>query len=169
MSAGASGPRGAMITMERIYDASLDDVWDLWTTSAGIESWWGPEGFSVKVHALDLRPGGELHYAMTAVGPDQVAFMRSAGMPLTTEVRLAYSEVEPKRRLGYTHHADFIPGVAPYLVRTLIVLQADKGKVRMILSFDPMHEKDWTDRAVMGHESELRKLDRVVASRKKAH
>ena len=114
MSAGAGGSRGAMITMERTYRASLDDVWALWTTPEGIESWWGPEGFSVKVHSLDLRPGGALHYAMTAVGPDQVAFMKNAGMPLTTEVRLAYSEVEPKRRLGYTHLADFIPGVAPY-------------------------------------------------------
>ena len=43
------------ITMERTYDAaSLDDVWDLWTTKDGIESWWGPEGFTVKVRTLDL-------------------------------------------------------------------------------------------------------------------
>ena len=57
------------ITLERTYKASLQDVWDLWTTKEGIESWWGPDGFSVKVRKLDLRPGGELHYALTATAP----------------------------------------------------------------------------------------------------
>lgn len=165
MNPGPSGPRGSMITIERTYDASLDEVWALWTTRDGIEAWWGPEGFSVKVHAIDLRPGGELRYAMTARDPDQVAFMKSAGMPLTTETRLTYTEVEPEGRLAYAHHADFIPGVAPYPVRTVIEFHPEKGKVRMVLRFDPMHEKDWTDRAVMGRESELRKLARLIESR----
>jgi DNA-binding transcriptional ArsR family regulator len=74
-------------------EASIDDVWALWTTKVGIESWWGPEGFAVKVHKLDLRPGGEMLYAMTAVDPPQVQFMRQAGMPLTTEAKLTYTEI----------------------------------------------------------------------------
>ncbi len=32
------------ITLERTYKASLQDVWDMWTTKEGIESWWGPDG-----------------------------------------------------------------------------------------------------------------------------
>ena len=35
--------RNARITIERTYRASVEDVWDLWTTKEGIESWWGPE------------------------------------------------------------------------------------------------------------------------------
>ena len=27
------------ITLERTYKASLQDVWDMWTTKEGIESW----------------------------------------------------------------------------------------------------------------------------------
>ena len=46
------------ISFERKYEAPVEDVWDLWTTAEGIESWWGPEGFSVRVSKLDLRPGG---------------------------------------------------------------------------------------------------------------
>ena len=49
------------------------------------ESWWGPEGFEVTVTSLDLRPGGELVYVMTAVSPEQVAFMKEARMPLSTD------------------------------------------------------------------------------------
>src|SRR5271167_496960 len=81
------------IVIERTYEASIEDVWELWTTKDGIESWWGPEGFSVKVHRLDLRAGGQMLYAMTAVGPAQVQFMKQAGLPLTTEGELTFTEI----------------------------------------------------------------------------
>jgi uncharacterized protein YndB with AHSA1/START domain len=154
------------ITMERTYEASIRDVWDLWTTKDGIESWWGPEGFEVVVRKIDLRPGGELLYAMTAVAPDQVGFMKRAGMPLTTEARITYTEVVPHRRLGYIHVADFIPGVDPYDVRMLVELHSIAGGVRMVLTFDAMHDEDWTQRAVMGWESELGKLAKLLEQRR---
>jgi hypothetical protein len=35
----------------------------------------------------------------------------------------------------------------------------------MVLTLDPMHSDEWTQRAVMGMESQLRKLARVVDGR----
>ena len=64
----------AQFSIQRTYAASIDEAWALWTTKSGIESWWGPEGFDVTVTSLDLRPGGELVYLMTAMAPEQVAF-----------------------------------------------------------------------------------------------
>jgi uncharacterized protein YndB with AHSA1/START domain len=154
------------ITIERTYKASLQDVWDLWTTKKGIESWWGPEGFEVKVRKLDLRPGGELQYAMTAIGPDQVEFMKQAGMPLTTEARLTYDEIAPNRRLAYTHLADFIPGVEPYDIAHVMELHPKGQGVRMVFTFDAMHDEEWTQRAVMGWEMELGKLEKTIRERK---
>lgn len=83
--ANASPPNSPKrrITIERKYRAPLKDVWDLWTTKGGFESWWGPGGFTARVLTLDLRPGGELLYAMTASGSGQIEFMKKAGMPLT--------------------------------------------------------------------------------------
>lgn len=153
------------ITLERVYAATLQDVWDLWATKDGIESWWGPGGFAVSVRRLDLRPGGELHYAMTAIDPPQVEFMKRAGMPLTHEARLTYTEVIVRRRLAYVHLADFIPGVEPYDVATVVELASTPQGVRMTLTFDAMHSDEWTERAVMGHEGELTKLAAVVAAR----
>jgi uncharacterized protein YndB with AHSA1/START domain len=154
------------ITLERVYQADLQDVWDLWTTKEGIESWWGPGGFAVTVHTLDLRPGGELLYAMTAIDPPQVAFMKKAGMPITQECRITFKELVPLRRLVYIHLADFIPGVDPYDVATVVELQAVSEGVRMILSFDPMHSDEWTERAVMGWTSELDKLNALILARR---
>lgn len=153
------------ITMERVYQAAVRDVWELWTTKEGIESWWGPGGFTVKVHKLDLRAGGELLYAMTAIDPPQVAFMQKAGMPLTTEAHITFTEVVPLERLAYVHLADFIPGVEPYDVGTVVELHKTPGGVRMVLTFDAMHNDEWTQRATMGWESEIGKLAAVLAAR----
>jgi len=35
----------------------------------------------------------------------------------------------------------------------------------MVLTLDPIHSDEWTQRAVMGMESQLEKLGRVIASR----
>jgi uncharacterized protein YndB with AHSA1/START domain len=148
--------------LERTFSASIEDVWDLWTTSAGIESWWGPEGFAVKVRHLDLRPGGELAYAMTATAPDQIEFLKKAGMPVTSEHRLTYTEISRPRRLAYSHLADFIPGVEPYEVTTEVDLDNSVEGVRMVLTIEAMHDEQWTRMAVMGWESELGKLAKLL-------
>jgi uncharacterized protein YndB with AHSA1/START domain len=153
------------ITMERTYRADIRDVWDLWTTTEGIESWWGPGGFTVKVRKLDLQPGGELLYAMTAIDAPQVAFMKKAGMPLTTEARITFTEVAPPRRLAYIHLADFIPGVEPYDVATIVELEETSAGVRMTLTFDAMHDDEWTQRATMGWNEEIGKLGAVLERR----
>ena len=165
MSGKATNRSDNKIVIERRYEASIEDVWELWTTREGIESWWGPEGFSVKVHELDLKAGGQMVYAMTAVDPPQVQFMKKAGMPLTTEARLTYTEIVPGKKIAYTQRVDFVPGVEPYTVGNQVDFFAVGGNVRMVLTLDPMHSDVWTQRAVMGMESQLGKLDRVIASR----
>jgi hypothetical protein len=34
----------------------------------------------------------------------------------------------------------------------------------MVLTFDAMHDAEWTERSVAGHESELGRLDRILAA-----
>jgi uncharacterized protein YndB with AHSA1/START domain len=154
----------ARFSIQRTYSASLEDAWALWTTKSGIESWWGPEGFAVTVTALDLRPGGDLVYLMTAVAPEQVAFMKQAGMPLSTPCKVTYTEVSPPHRLAYKTLTDFVPGVAPYDVATVVELKAAAGGVSLTITFDAMHDDIWTERARAGHESQISKLDALMAA-----
>jgi uncharacterized protein YndB with AHSA1/START domain len=168
-TAARVGEQRRKITLERTYPgAALEDVWELWTTKEGIESWWGPDGFTVKVHSIDLRVGGELHYAMQAEGADQVAFMKKAGMPLVNEHRMTFTEIVPHRRLAYDHLADFIPDTEAYEVGTLVELHPAKGGVRLVLTLDAMHNEHWTNMAVAGWEMELGKLGRVLEKRSPA-
>jgi len=158
-------PARSIVTLERFFDATVDEVWELWTTGDGVEAWWGPDGFDVKVRTLDLRPSGEMTYVMTATAPDQVDFMQKAGMPLATEARLTFTEVDPPRRLAYNHLADFIPGVEPYLVATQVDLDDTGSGVRMALTIEAMHNQEWTDRALKGWENELENLAKLLANR----
>ncbi len=153
------------IVIDRLLPAPLHEVWALWTTPAGIESWWGPEGFTVTVQALELRPGGVLLYTMTATAPPQIAFMKDHGMPLATEVRITYADVVAPTRLSYINRVDFVPGLAAYDVGTLLELRAEGEGVRMKLTLDPMHDAEWTQRAAMGWQSELGKLEALLGAR----
>ena len=155
-------PARRRVSIERTFNATVQDAWELWTTKDGIESWWGPEGFAVKVRRLDFRLGGELLYAMSATAPDQIDFMRKAGMPLTTESLVTYTEVVPLQRLTFTQMADFIPGVQPYEVATTVEFDTTPTGVRMVLTLDAMHDEQWTKMAVMGWEQELGKLGRLL-------
>jgi len=58
MSDDAPGTPARKITIERTYEASIDVLWDLWTTKEGIESWWGPDGFSDCPISRPTQPDG---------------------------------------------------------------------------------------------------------------
>ncbi|MBI1170122.1 SRPBCC domain-containing protein [bacterium] len=152
----------SLIVIERRFVARLADVWALWTTPRGLESWWGPRGFSVTVQEMDLRPGGRLVYAMTAVDPQMVAFMQANGMPVTTLARITYDEVQPMTRLAYRHLVDFVPGHPPYHTSMVVDLVPEGDAVLVRLTFEPMHDAEWTRRQSLGWESELDKLASVL-------
>jgi uncharacterized protein YndB with AHSA1/START domain len=52
----------------RIFDAPRDVVFRMWTDPALIGKWWGPRGFSLTIHEMDVRPGGNWRFIMH--GPD---------------------------------------------------------------------------------------------------
>jgi hypothetical protein len=94
--------------------------------------------------------------------------MKKADMPLATECRVTYTEVSPPNRLAYKILADFVPGVAPYEVSTVVELKATDDGVKVSITFDAMHDDVWTERARAGHESQMRKLDALLAAQGKA-
>lgn len=157
----------ARFSIQRTYPASIEEAWALWTTKAGIESWWGPEGFEVAVSSLDLRAGGEMTYVMTATAPEMVAFMKQSNMPLSTPCTIVYTEITAPNRLAYKTLTDFVPGVEPYDVFTVVELAATPDGVALTVTFDAMHDDIWTERARAGHESQMRKLDALLADRGK--
>ena len=158
--AGTARPK---VVIERTYRARTRELWDLWTTKAGFESWWGPEGFRVEVHAIDARVGGLLHYEMIADAPEMIAAMRQMGRPTSHETRGRFAEVRPLERLSITHVIDFLPGVKPYESTMVAEFFPAGDSVRMVITLDPMHDEEFTKMSTMGMTSQLTKLDERFA------
>jgi uncharacterized protein YndB with AHSA1/START domain len=154
--------------LERTYDAPAQTVWELWTTPAGIEAWWSPDGFVTEVRTLDLRPGGELVHAMTATAPEQVAFMENAGMPLTNVARKTFTEVSPPTRLAYRSLIDFVPDREPYEHLTVVDLEPlGDDRVKVVMTVEPLHDATWTERLLAGRENELDNLAAAIDRRRR--
>ena len=151
--------------IERTYPTTADEIWELWTTREGIESWWAPDGFTLEVEKLELEPGGELVYTMTATGPEQIEFMRNAGMPLVTRSQKRFTEIAPTTRLAYTSLVDFVPDVSPYEFSTVVTIEPSEAGVTVTMTVEPMHDRIWTERLLAGRTNELDNLARVVEQR----
>jgi uncharacterized protein YndB with AHSA1/START domain len=168
MTEHSSNRNRAPITFERTYEAAIEDLWALWTTKQGFESWWGPEGFRVEVRALEARAGGALEYDMIADGAEQVAYMKREGMPLSHAVRGTFVEVDAPKRLKLKQIVDFVPGAPSYDNHVLVDLVAEGRKVRMTITVDAHHDEAWTQRAAAGWTSQLTKLPAALASKQRS-
>lgn len=147
------------IVIERTYRASAAEVWSLWTTKEGFESWWGPEGFRAEVHVLEPREGGALEYDMIADSPEMIAEMQRSGQPLSHGTRSRFSELVLHRRLVLTNVIDFIPNVAAYEAKITVELAAEADRIRMTVTLDALHDETFSTMQKEGFESQLRKLE----------
>jgi uncharacterized protein YndB with AHSA1/START domain len=154
-----------VVTFERKYEGVVEDLWYLWTTREGFESWWGPEGFRVEVRKLDLRVGGELAYDMIAADPEQIEFMKKANMPLSHGVGGRFVEIVPLQRLGISQMIDFIPGMRPYENKMLAEFFPEGQSVRMVITVDEHQAAEWTRRATQGMDSQLTKVPAALEAR----
>lgn len=147
------------IIIERTYRATIAEVWDLWTTKEGFESWWGPQGFRADVHEIDAREGGMLRYDMVACTPEMIEGMKRMGQPTSHATRSHFSEVKPQSRLVLTNVIDFIPGVASYENKIVVDFSTIGDRVRMVVTLERMHSDQFTEMQKEGFTSQLTKLD----------
>ena len=82
------------IVMSRDFDAPRELVWQAYTDERHLPHWFGPNGFSLTMHSIDVRPGGMWRYTMH--GPDGRDWPN----------RQVYQEVVRPERLVYLHGED---------------------------------------------------------------
>lgn len=148
------------VVVERTYRATVEELWELWTTKSGFESWWGPEGFRAEVHRIEARAGGALHYDMIADTPQMIEAMQQMGRPASHAAHARFTEFRPHDRLALTSLIDFLPGVQPYESTILVQFFPAGESVHMVVTLDPMHNEEFTKMSTMGFTSQLSKLDK---------
>jgi uncharacterized protein YndB with AHSA1/START domain len=158
-------PSPNAVRLERTYDAPAKLIWELLTTVAGLEEWWAPDGFETRVSELELKPGGQLRYTMTATAPEQIAFMRDTGNPLSVELRKTFTEVAPPTRLAYLSLIDFVPDHEPYEHLTTIDIVPASDRTNVVLMVDPLHDETWTQGYRAHRGNELDNLEAAIRRR----
>ena len=86
-----TGAAKRQIVLSRLVQAPRDLVFKVFTEEEHVGKWWGPTGFSVTIHEMDVRVGGAWRFMMH--GPDGVDYPND----------LVYEEVTPPARLSYRH------------------------------------------------------------------
>jgi uncharacterized protein YndB with AHSA1/START domain len=109
-------PSDREVAMTRVFDAPRRLVWEAWTNPKHVPHWLlGPEGWTMPVCEIDLRPGGAWHFV----------WRRSDGSEM--EMRGLYKEITAPDRLVTTESwgDDW-----PETVNTL-TLSEENGKTTM--------------------------------------
>lgn len=153
------------IRFERVYDASIEDVWALWTTKEGLEEWFAPEGMRFEVSILEPWVGGAFEHVMTAVGAEQVAYLANLDRPLSVWVSGRFVEIVRHRKLRIRFDIDFVPGVESYPYDMMVELHVEAGRVRMVLTADRHPDPELTRGAIVGLTSQLQRFDLAIAAR----
>ncbi len=82
------------ITMEREFAASPQAVFAAYGDPEALKEWYGPDGFSITVIAMDFRVGGAFRFTMH--GPDGTDYPN----------RITYRDIVPGARIAYLHDSD---------------------------------------------------------------
>jgi uncharacterized protein YndB with AHSA1/START domain len=104
------------IYLTRIYDAPVKMVWDAWTDPKQVAKWWGPRGFTITTHSMEVKTGGTWRYLMH--GPDGVDY------PNNTK----FLEVEKYSRMIYDHGGN---DDKPALFRVTVEFTETAGKTKL--------------------------------------
>lgn len=82
------------ITMEREFAAPPEAVFGAYRDPDALKEWYGPDGFTITMVAMDFRVGGLLRFIMH--GPDGTDYTN----------RIMYRDIVPGARLAYRHGSD---------------------------------------------------------------
>jgi uncharacterized protein YndB with AHSA1/START domain len=119
-SASTSPTTDREITISRIFDAPRERVFDAFTDPAHIGEWWGPDGFTITTHEMDVRVGGTWRFIMH--GPDGVDYPN----------RITYTQIVRPERIAYDHSDDADPPAVSF--KATITFAERSGKTELTMS-----------------------------------
>lgn len=102
------------LTIEKIFNAPVEVVWEAWTKSEHIIKWWAPNGMDIKVIEHNFKVGGKWKYAMPM--PDGNEFI-SEGI---------YKEIIELKKI--ISSADFKPMTEGVELQTFFEADGEKTK-----------------------------------------
>jgi len=123
------------VVIERIFNTSVDLIWQMWTDPEHFKNWYGPTGFTVPVANMDLRIGGKRLICM--VSPDGKMKMWTVGeyKEIILNERLVYTE-SPSDEMGnvISPSAIGMPEGYPAITEVIVLLEDLGGRTKMVMT-----------------------------------
>jgi uncharacterized protein YndB with AHSA1/START domain len=84
------------ITLVADFDASIENVWELWSDPRKLERWWGPPAYPATFEKHELTPGGEATFFMTGPEGDTRGMWRVTAVdpPTSLEFTDAFADTD---------------------------------------------------------------------------
>jgi len=157
MNEAVTYPSATQMHFSRLIAAPLTGVWRAHTEQGQLERWWGPEGFTVTTHELDVRPGGRWKFIMHGPGakssdqaPDDVPGTDFPNL-------IQYESVVPEQELAWAHGS--FDAVLFHVITTFRA-EGEGTRLETTMSWRNQAERDaMAGYAVPGHDSAMRKLE----------
>lgn len=152
------------VSEERESRADIARIWALCTTKRGLESWWAPEGFVMRVAELDVRKGGPVEFVYTeasaAGDPAWHQQLERQGISTSWRARGVFEEVRSPTHLSFRQNLDFGPQRAPQPFRWSLDLRRVPSGTRISGRAEAAPTKHWK---LLGRRNLAGQLDRLVA------
>ena len=122
------------LVIERIFDAPLDLVWDLWTTGDGFQKWYGPQGFTIPTAEMDVQVGGRRLIAMESPDGSMKMWFTGEYREVTPKTRLVYTESMSDEHGNVLSPADMGMPDHPEVTEITVVLEDVGGKTKLVMT-----------------------------------
>jgi uncharacterized protein YndB with AHSA1/START domain len=130
------GSRDAVV-IERVLDAPVDLVWQMWADPEHFKAWYGPTGAAIPVAKMDVRVGGTRLVCMevqTPNGPMQMWFTGEYREVVENE-RLVYTESVCDEHGNVSPASDAgMPEGHPMTTEVRVELEDVGGRTRMAMT-----------------------------------
>jgi uncharacterized protein YndB with AHSA1/START domain len=144
----ASSSKKRELTIERVFDAPRDLVFQAWTEPEHMAQWWGPRGFTLPICEMEFRAGGKFRFVMR--GPDGKEYPFQG----------TYLEIAEAERILFQGVIHDEPG---HQVWTTVTFADDKGKTKVTVQQTYSFESDATRGAQEGWRQTLDRLGEYLA------
>jgi uncharacterized protein YndB with AHSA1/START domain len=125
------------LVIERVFDASVDLVWEMWTRAEHFSQWYGPAGATLPVAELDVRVGGTRRVCMEVHTPNGPMRMWFSGeyLEVVRPVRLVYTESMADEHGNVLAPTDMgMPPGHPTTTQVRVELEAIGARTKMTMT-----------------------------------
>jgi uncharacterized protein YndB with AHSA1/START domain len=83
--------KNRQLEIERLLDAPVELVWEVWTNPEHLKHWWGPDGFTNTISKMEMKVNGAFN--LTMHGPDGKDYRNES----------IFTHIEKPNRIEYDH------------------------------------------------------------------